>query len=248
MTTHHHPGHSGHHGTSDGDEATVHRWVVFGADRVYLSHLSMFSMPEHALQVIVEAEFADGDGSPSTAYPDDRRSHPEQRLYPLDPALFVLPDILPTDSAPPVRTTLEADLYRDHVEKDNPARELIAPGIEVRIRRIVHARRYDPDAQPLSSLEYVLVGDAKEPHLAHFITRPPDFDQILRVTINGDVPADKLTSGLQLTIPKRANTLEDRLKEGVGAVPAILHAADGDINVEIEPEMESYCNFDRDLQ
>jgi hypothetical protein len=79
--------------------------------------------------------------------------------------LFVLPNILPTDSEPPARTALEADLYRDHVEKDNPEKELVAAGIDAHILRVVHARRYDPRAQPLSALEYVLFGDAAEPIL-----------------------------------------------------------------------------------
>jgi hypothetical protein len=161
---------------------------------------------------------------------------------------FVLPDILPTDSKPPARTTLEADLYRDHVEKDNPEKELIAEGIDVHILRVGHARRYDPHARPLSALEYVLFGDVTEPYLAHFITRPPDFDQILRVTIDGDLSAELLASGSRLTIPNRANTLNDRLKEGEATVSAVLHTGNSDIAVEVKPEVEFYCNSDGDLQ
>lgn len=248
MTPHEHAGHSGHDTATQTDAASVHRWVVFGADRVYLSHLSMFSMREHAMQVIVQAEFVEPNGSASTTYADDRRSHPKQKLYTLDPAAFVLPDILPTDSKPPARTTLEADLYRDHVEKDNPDKELIAAGIDVHILQVIHARRYDPHAHPLSALEYVLFGDLTEPYLAHFITRPPDFDQILRVTIDGDLSAELLASGSRLTIPNRANTLNDRLKEGEASVPAVLHSAGGDITVEVKPEVEFYCNSDADMQ
>ena len=245
MTTHEH---AGHHGPTGTDEATVHRWVVFGTDRIYLSHLSMFSMPEHAMQVIVEAEFAKPDGSPSTAYSDDRQSHPKQRLYTLDPELFVLSDILPTGSRPPRQEALQTDLYRDHVEKNNPERERIAKGIEARIRQAVLANSYDPNAAPLSNLEYVVFGDADELYLAHFITRPPDFDQIIRVTVKGEITTDALSGGIRLTVPERANTLKDRLKEGDKAVSAIVHGGNGDVTVEVKPEVEFYCNSDRDLQ
>jgi hypothetical protein len=93
-----------------------------------------------------------------------------------------------------------------------------------------------------------LFGDAAEPYLAHFITLPPDFDQILRVSIEGDLPAELLVSGSRLTIPCRANTLKDRLKEGQGTVPAILHSHGGDITVEVNPEVAFYCNSDQDMQ
>jgi hypothetical protein len=243
-----HAVHAGHGAHAHAEPETVHRWVVFGTDTVYLSHLSMFSMPEHAMQVIVEAEFAERDGSPSSAYIDDRRNHPKQKLYTLDPAVFALPDILPADGRSPRRTTLEADLYRNHVEQAKTKPEVIGSGLEVRIKHVVHARRYDPDARPPSNLEYILFGTGKEPYLAHFITRPPDFDQIIRVTIDHDLPDEQLANGCQLTVPNRANKLDDRLNEGTDPVSAILHTADGDIRVKVTPEVEYYCNFDRDLQ
>ena len=255
MTTHEHAGHpghdtghSGHDAGTESEKPGVHRWVVFGTDRVYLSHLSMFSMAEHAKQVIVEAEFVEPDGSASTAYAADRRSHPEQRLYTLDPEKFVMPDILPTDSGPAARTTVKADLYRDHVEKDNRAKELIAAGIDVRIVRVVHVHRYDPPVPPLNALEYVLFGDGEEFYLAHFITRAPDFDQILRVSVDGEHSADLLATGSRLSIPNRANTLSDRLKEGEVELSAVLHSGGSDVTVEVKPELEFYCNSDADMQ
>ena len=82
---------------------------------------------------------------------------------------------------------------------NNPQKELIAEGIDVHILRIVHARRYDPHTQPLSTLEYVLFGDPAETYLAHFITRPPDFDQILRMTTAGESSAQAPASRSRLT-------------------------------------------------
>lgn len=253
MTTHTHGSHGGQPMTAP---KTVHRWVVFGGpgegddavNQVYLSHLSMFSMPEHAMQVIVAAEFLDGGGSPSTAYSDDRRSHPTQRLYTLDPELFVLPDILPTDSAPPRRDSLQADLYRDHVEKNNPMKERIARGLNVHISDIVHARDYDADAQPLENLEYLVFGSGTDTYLAHFITRPPDFDQIIAVSIDGGLGAQPIVTAARLTVPGRANTIDDRLTEGGQAVEATLSGPGGDTTVTIRPGVEYYLNADQDLQ
>jgi len=124
---------------------------------------------------------------------------------------------------------------------------VIASG-EVRIKRVVHARWYDPHAQPLSNLEYILFGKGNETYLAHFITRPPDFDQLLRVNVDHDLPDEQLGNGVRLTVPNRANMLKDKLEEGAAAVSAVLHGADGDSNVKVEANTEFYCNHDGDMQ
>jgi hypothetical protein len=246
MNPHNHSGHMDHSdmaGNAVAEPKTIHRWVVFGADAVYLSHLSMFSMPEHALQVIVQARFTDPDGTPSPAYAEDRQTHPAQRLYTLDPAEFVLTDVLQPGPA-----SLKADLYRNHVEqeKTNPVR--LAADLDVDIVRVIHVHRYLPEPDPLSSLEYVLFGDGANRYLAHFITRPPDFDQILDVTTNTDLTEDELAGGLRVTVPDRANTLETKIEEASGPISVVLHRATGDVTAEITAGIQYYCNSDRDLQ
>jgi hypothetical protein len=238
-------------GASDADHThdpqMIHHFVVIGADTMYLSHLSMFSMAEHRIQLIVEVEFAELDGSPTTAYQDDRKAHPGQKLYTLDPGKFVLSDILPEGSHPPRLSTLKANLFRNHLEQGDTNPEVIASG-EVRIKRVVHARWYEPDPQPLSNLEYLLFGKGTETYLAHFITRPPDFDQLLRVNVDHDLSDEELAHGVRLTVTDRANALEDKLEEGGAAVPAVVHGASGDGNVTVEAVTELYCNHDADMQ
>ena len=51
MTTHEHT-----------DQPMRHRMVVFGHDTMFMSHLPMFSMREHAYQVILETELSADDG------------------------------------------------------------------------------------------------------------------------------------------------------------------------------------------
>jgi hypothetical protein len=243
--THHDGGHAGNTGHATEPE-TIHRWVVFGDSTVYLSHLSMFSMRIHAIQLIVEAELFNADGAPSTAYSDDRRARPDQRLYTLDPEVFVLSDVLPLDGQAPKRPSLKADLYRNHREQPATGPKRIAQGIDVRIRRVVYAHRYDLAEEPLSNLQYLLFGDATDSYLAHIVSRPPDFDQILRVTVDPEVPADQLAAGLTLTLPDRANALEDRLSEGSDAVAGVLHT-DRDLTVQLKPGAQFYFNSDGDM-
>jgi hypothetical protein len=45
------------------------------------------------------------------------------------------------------------------------------------------------------------------------------------VKIDHDLPDEQLAGGLQLTVPSRANTLDDRIKEGAGTIPLVPSAA-----------------------
>ena len=51
--------------------------------------------------------------------------------------------------------------------------------------------------------------------LAHSIVKPPDFDQILSVTVDGlKLTDDDLGSAIRISIPSKKNSPADRLKEG----------------------------------
>jgi hypothetical protein len=79
----------------------------------------------------------------------------------------------------------------------------------------IYFHAFDPNAQPLDQLEYLLFGRAPDLFLAHVITRPPDFDQILGVTIGAPAPAAAdLARGLRVAIPGRPNTARTRIKAG----------------------------------
>jgi hypothetical protein len=81
--------------TGTADPPLTHRMVVFGRDTVFMSHLAMFSMPEHAYQVILQTHLTGGDADPAQAYRDDRLQHPEVDFYTFDPTPFVLPASCP---------------------------------------------------------------------------------------------------------------------------------------------------------
>ena len=68
--------------------------------------------------------------------------------------------------------------------------------------------RAEPD-----DLTYLLLGRGGELFLAHVISEPPDFDQILSVELAGRHPDDEeLQAGIQVVFEGRANTAEARLR------------------------------------
>jgi len=91
----------------------------------------------------------------------------------------------------------------------------------VNIKKVVHFLRFDPAAQTPPTIEYILFGSGSEIFLAHSIIKPPDFDQILSVQVDGLKPTG---SAIRISIQTKGSSPADRLKEGEEAA---ADASDG---------------------
>jgi hypothetical protein len=229
-----------------GDRPAGHGMVVVGTETVYLSHLPMFMKP-HDFQVVLQARFGDDD---QQTYVDDRAAHPKSLVYTLAPAPFVLPDILPpAPGKPPRLRTFRGDLFRGHFEQPGHGTDQIAADVDVTVDAVVLGRRFDPEAQAPDALAYVLFGAGAERWLAHVITGPPDFDQLVSVTITDPLDAKALAAGIPVTVPGRKNLAGERVGlDGGDAVAASAIVAGKNVPVELRPQVEFYFNDNADLQ
>jgi hypothetical protein len=76
-----------------------HNMMIVGEQAIFLSHLPMFHS-EHRFQLIVEAAFEQNGTSLDWVYADDRRKHPDVRMYTLTPQeAFVLSRLFSADDA-----------------------------------------------------------------------------------------------------------------------------------------------------
>lgn len=223
-TTHAHGTHTGH-----GDKPDVHGMLVVGEETVFLSHLPMFDHPHHDYQVILQVSFAQPSGDPQAVYVNDRRAHPETRIYTLVPERFVLHELVSTDPERPPRRSFRATVFRGHFERGGTS---ILENVEVNVERVVHFRRFEP-------LAYLLFGDGEEHFLAHLITKPPDFDQVLSVQVTGhQFSPEALARGVRVTTPDRVNSLANRLRENERvAAHAHLDGPDRHEMVEIQVDV-----------
>jgi hypothetical protein len=182
---------------------------------VYLSHLPMFSMEKHRYQVILEASLIKKDTNKEGDLRPDQLTH-KSLLYTLQPEPFSLPDLFQPDPTNPRLKEFDATVYRGHFERggapviDGDGKPIINK-VRCLVRRVIYARKFDPAAQELPQLEYLLFGDRQEQFLAHLITKPPDFDQLLEAKVNDPTLTDEeLRSGITVVFP-RPNTIESRL-------------------------------------
>jgi hypothetical protein len=234
-------GHGGPTGPHHGGPIDVHGMLVVGVETVYLSHLPMFNHPNHDIQAILEVTFTNEGDDPQTAYTDDRKET-QTRVYTLEPKEFFLPDLVSTDPDHPPRRSFRGTIYRGHFEKDgHPITDAV-----VNVLNVVHFRKFDPDAQGLSQLRYLLFGKGSELFLAHRITKPPDFDQVLPVQVTGhEFTEEELRRGVPVAVPGRANSLSERLRQGDQvAAEAQLTGGENPETVEIRVEAGTEFYFE----
>ena len=204
------------------DSANTHNMLVFGDKKIYLSHLPMFDgvnedktefTAPHRYQVILDASFLKGGQNLQSVYNDDRRKNTGVRIYTLSPERFVLPRLGLGSPQSPLLSGFKANVFRGHLEKGG---QVVAglEKVEVKVSRIVHYRKFNPNASRLADLKYLLFGSSQEIFLAHYISKPPDFDQILSVKVDGHSFTDaELGKGIEITITGKPNLASERVKE-----------------------------------
>jgi hypothetical protein len=206
------------------DGAFSHTMLIVGEQTVFLSHLALFH-PPHNYQVIVEASFVKPGSDPQADYFSDRK-RTGTRTYTLEPDPFVLPRLA---AAEPLRS-FKANIYRGQFELLDARRKeaaRIAEKVDVNVTKVIHFRKFDPAAAKPPQLEYLLFGKGAELFLAHLITRPPDFDQVLPVNaLNQKFTDEELTQGMLIAFPGRTNTESRRIK-GVELVTGQIKGTGG---------------------
>jgi hypothetical protein len=208
----------------------------------------MFMKP-HDYQVILRASFSSSGGDPQRVYVDDRKAHHTALVYTLKPKAFVLPDLLPPNPGQPARLrSFQADLFRGNFEQPDADTTKIAANVVVTVAGVVLGRKFTPGAPALDRLAYVLFGKGPELWLAHEITAPPDFDQVLSTTVGGHTFTDEeLAAGIPITVPSRKNVAAERL--GLPpAGPVVDAVASESVPVQLQPQVEFYFNDNSDLQ
>lgn len=183
-----------------------HNMFAFGRRTLFLSHFPSFMAP-HDTQLVLEATLEDANGSLQEGWLRERESHPDQRGYIMRPEAFALSTLYTPD--PPARGSFTATFSRDG---DEAIPELT--DVNVRVTDVVYAKKLD-QSSTFDELCYILFGRGDELFLAHLLSRPPDFDQIVSVRLVGLHPdEDELKRRIDVVFPGRPNTVQQRIRMG----------------------------------
>ena len=180
----------------------VHGMVLFGGDRLFLSHIPMFHAP-HDAQLVLEVRAA-GDGLPASF---------SDGLHTIEPERFGLDSL--RDGT---RTRFTATVYRGNFEQGGAP---VARGVAFEVVRVVLDRPLVSSDAIAPAPEYLALGRRDALALVHLLGGAPGFDHVVTARIDGDGPTDdELARGVRVSLPA-GNAPETRLDAGV--VTASVH-------------------------
>jgi hypothetical protein len=211
--------------------AAFHGQILLGENILY--HLPMYmadpAAHPHNFQVILKIEM------PSDAVErlrTDQRAHPDT-LYTATPPPFAQRQLWSYPGHPHIASFDRVGIVRHHFERRTPPPIQIAE-TPMAIREVVHFRQLAPGREAPSELAYILVGTGEERYMAHLLSAPPDFDQLLKVRVDGTM--DEETGPIFVTLGPRSNKVEDRL-----AVGEVVRCSGVKHTLRFTVEAEVYC-------
>jgi hypothetical protein len=201
----------------------IHGMLVFGAEKIYVSHLPMF-VPQHRYQGIWEVTF--GEQGDKSYRAEQARQDNAGRLFTLAPKeLFLLPDLTGA------RKSFRADVFVGHFEREATTPRRILSNVTVKLKDQVHFHPFRVTHRRPDSLTYVLFSAGKEVFLAHWISTAPNYDQVLAVT--SETALDATSRARQLTLQGRSD--DEALRPGESPSGLLVISGDPELPVETRP-------------
>jgi hypothetical protein len=211
----------------------THGQLMLGQSISY--HLPVFMTDPwahpHNFQVVLELALP---ADAQAAVAADQTAHPDS-IYTAVPPVFAQTSlVIDVPGHPRKDAFAELVVYRNHFERSDRVEIARAPA---RIVRILHFRELAPDLPKPPELAYAVFGSSDGLFLAHMLSAPPDFDQVLKVEVDG-MPADvDMTAGFSVSFAARSNKVEDRLKVG----EEVSCATAGGDSISLRVVAEPYC-------
>ncbi|MDV3002985.1 MAG: hypothetical protein N5P05_004640 (plasmid) [Chroococcopsis gigantea SAG 12.99] len=180
------------------DPACIHGMRIVGEQSVYVSHMGLFNNSCHDYQGIFEVSF-EGASNPQKIYLDAQKKDANQNEFTIEPTQkFVLPEL-----AAGKLTSFKANIYSGQYERSTTKPKLLASDVTVKLKRVLYFRQFKAGAKQPAKLEYLLFGTRTEQLVAHLITAPPDFDQVLALKAALPLADSELTKAVPLVLPNR---------------------------------------------
>src|SRR3954447_8842774 len=166
------------------DAPGLHGMFMVGRDTLFLVHMPMFTDGKHMYDVVLRASLPPDIMASYQARRDQNPSKP-YNLINVDTDTFTLPQL--KSGAVRQFTATIFDGFSN--EGDGQSGPVLFDNVQVIVDEVVYFRHFDFDMAPPPEMTYVIFGRGGEAHLTHYLSREPDFQQI--VTLPG--PPDWLS-------------------------------------------------------
>lgn len=183
----------------------THGFVMMGTKELYLNHFAMFGVKEHRYQLILRASLPD---FAMQAYLKDKELHP-QDMYAVGNVQFDKMTLLQMKTGQV--TSFVADIWRGMPEVPNCTPPMMH-NVKVDIEEVVYFRQFDDSLPAPEQLTYIVYGSGDEVHMTHYMSRRPDFQQVMDVQgLPAWIPPLQLRSGFHINIPNIPNSPADNV-------------------------------------
>lgn len=159
------------------EPAGHHGMLLLGTKKIYACHLPMFAHKEHCYQAILEIELNSTD---MEVYLNTRNENPSKPLIVMNQEPMLLKDIV----NPRNNNSLHAFISFAN-ENGDPVGEPVIESAEATVKKPLLFKELNPtgDNYP-ENLSYYLFGTDMEFHLSHVLTKAPNFQQELDISLD----------------------------------------------------------------
>jgi hypothetical protein len=183
----------------------------------------MFFMPDHSFQVILEVEL---DNNSNITYIKTRKENPDKPLIIMNNKSMLLRELVNSGS-------FDAKICFANEDGDQEGSPIIK-STTVTVKKKLLFESLNPNTEYPEILTYYLYGSGQEFHLSHVLSRAPNFQQELDVTLSGDI-IDKIneldSEILKISFP----SLKERTNQPITIDP--LTGPEFTIGMDNRPEM-----------
>ena len=156
------------------DISANHGFLMLGMKNLYLCHLPMYFMPAHTYQSIVEAEIED---SIWENYLKIKRETPSKPLIILNDEPMSLEGLVNSNS-------FLGQIFFSNENGDPVGATLGSTKVTIK-KKLLFERLFKDSPDYPENLEYYLFGTNMDWHLSHYISKAPNFEQELDISISG---------------------------------------------------------------
>jgi hypothetical protein len=156
--------------------SAIHGFLMMGTNQLFLCHLPMFYMPPHSFQVILQADLPNNDMASYIKIRNENAGKPliiqnveEKALKDLsNPGSFNAQGYFADNDGDPV---------------DNPFMQ----STTIKVSKAVLFEQLNTNQEYPEKLTYYLYGTDSEFHLSHLLSKAPNFEQEMNVSLSGEI-------------------------------------------------------------
>ncbi|MER9064801.1 hypothetical protein [Mesorhizobium sp. M0698] len=220
-----HAGSGDHSHGGHGGLRHLHGFVTGGrsGERLYMTHTPVIADPRHRFQIILQASFMKPEHVAAYDQMRAKGGGYDGRVQ-IFHSHISLVDIANGAIKELPNATVEYYPDAGHPDDGVTVPDLPEEATPVRIDRVIHFHKFEPDSNYPEGMAYLVYGDAQDVFIDHFITRAPNFHSVAKLKTKPDFWTTFDGDPIKIIVPsKRIRDVSPKEIRRVGFVDNSFH-------------------------